>query len=1116
MDWIGSRGLRLVAVAVSVAIAAAAAAGSARAEISYQFNPLLSLTGACGVSELDPVPDPGLCPMPPGVPGVDHPLKAFSIPTAVTTDLHGDIYVASYGSEAKGGAEGRIDVFAPDGTFIYELPDESGPRALAVDSAGNLYVSEFRSGILSRTRRFPPSAYNPAAREIAYAKPPVVVVEGKSGPIAIDPTDDHFYSQSEGAFANSYTEYSSAEEGNAPLGVIGEETHGQARGIAVDAKRGRFYASDTQEGKTALPVVRVFELSGTHKLLETIDGSSLPAGKFASEPSLAVSEGTGDLLTYSEEEVPLGVNRLTSTGGFIENIPYGFKKTNWGAIAIDNGPSSPNKGYLFVPSHAQGTGHAFAFGPEPEKLKPTVESLSFTNVSASEAQLRSKINPGSVPTSYIFEYTTDAQFEAKGFTGAQVAGEGQLPAISTGVEVAANAEGLQPQTAYRFRVVAENSLGKDEEEGSFSTYPLEESQTCPNEETRTGLSTLLPDCRAYELVTPADTNARAPLGIGFSALVRFATREASPAGDRVSFHTEGGVIPGFEGTGSLQGDQYLATRGPSGWTTASAGPNGAEATAPTPGSTSPDQGFSFWLAGGEGSAVIGGATTFYVRYPDGHSALVGRGSLGSDTQAQGRWITAGGTHIVFESPQQLGHTAVQLEPDAPPTGTQAIYDRTADEVTHVVSLLPGNETPKAGENATYEGASSDGRDIAFSIKGTLYLRHDDATTYEVAKEATFAGVAEGGGRVFYLKGGNLFAFDVATQETIPFSSSGDVTPVNISADGTAAYFVSPSVLTGEENPNEATAQKGEENLYLSREGAISFVGTVTERDVKGELGETEQIDGLGLWISAVQLGGAFGKDPSRTTPDGGVLLFSSQAKLGSYDPEGEPEIYRYDAAAPSLECISCNPTGAPASAGASLQPIQQSVGRPEPFTTYAFVENLRADGRRAFFQSTEPLVARDTDHRQDVYEWEAQEVGGCNRPGGCVFLISSGQSSRDNYLYAVSEGGEDVFFTSPDLLVGADRDSTSSIYDARVGGGFAEPPPREPCQGEGCRPGLAGEPPLLAPESGVQSANGNAPSHRCPKGKREVKRQGRVRCIKPKHHRKQKQSRSGAKQKGSK
>jgi len=174
---------------------------------------------------------------------------------------------------------------------------------------------------------------------------------------------------------------------------------------------------------------------------------------------------------------------------------------------------------------------------------------------------------------------------------------------------------------------------------------------------------------------------------------------------------------------------------------------------------------------------------------------------------------------------------------------------------------------------------------------------------------------------------------------------------------------------------------------------------------------------------------------------------------------------------------------------------------------FGFVANLRTDGRRAFFQSTEPLVPSDTDGVQDVYEWEAQEVGSCTRAGGCVYLVSSGQSSRINYLYAVSDSGDDVFFRSSDLLVAADLEETPSIYDAREGGGFPEEAATI-CEGEGCRPGLPAPPAMVAPESGVHALQPEGKT--CPKGKRKVQRHGKVRCVKKKHNR----HRAGSKQKG--
>lgn len=1071
----------------------------------FGFNAALSLTGSCNVSELDPVPDPSTPPCPDGA----HPPAAFSSPRAVTTDFYGNIYVASYGRET-GTPNGRIDIFDSSGYFITEIANLTGPKSVAVDSQGVLYVFEHRSSspAVSQIVKYEPAAssYHPENGEIVYDSPPTVV-DGELNNfvmgLTINPVNDHLFSRQGTVIA----EYKSAAEGNEPLPSIslagpGVSTTNLSVGLAVDAAHGRIYASVQVSSAPHGPyVIHVLELASPHNFIGTIEGGELPHGKFDAEPAIAVDEETGRIFTYFEN--PTGnapVFVFDEDGDYLFSVDREFEYPNTGTqIWVDKGPFSPNTGYLFVPSLPPegATGHVYVFGPTSEEA-PEVESVSFSNVASDEAELRGRINTGNLATTYRIEYTTEQGFEENGFSGALVAGEGQLPAGTVPVAVSAFATGLSAETSYRFRVVATNSEGKDEAAAVFATYPSSPLSSCPNDSLRTGLSGILPDCRAYELVTPGATNARIPTGVGFFG-VYFPTRQASPAGDRVSFFIEGGVLPGEDGTGSLGGDPYLSSRGSEGWSTAVAGPDGAESPALLSGSSSPDQEHSFWATGSsQGSAAVAGAGTSYVRYPDGHSAFVGRGTLGTDPKARGVLISEGGGHIIFVSGTPLGVGAVQLEENAPPDGTTAIYDRTG-EVTHVVSLLPGDAPQSEGENANYAGASLDGEGVAFTINGTLYLRHANDETYEIGSGRTFAGVAEGGERIFYMQNGNLKAFDVGSG-AITFATGGEITPVNISPDGSTAYFVSPDVLTGGQGPTGETPVDGERNLYRSREGAIKFIGVVTDRDVEGEV-TNEKIDGLGLWLDAVG-GGTLGKVPARTSPDGSVLLFESRAALSGYENDGYAEIYRYDAGADTLDCLSCNPTGEPGKGNAKLESIAKGRGAsPEPFSAYSFVANLRADGRRALFESPEALVPWDTDGLLDVYEWEEQGVGSCTRSSGCVYLISSGQSGSPEYLYGVSDSGDDVFFRSSDLLLPADEEETPSIYDARVEGGFPEPAVAGPCQGEGCRPGVSPQPQLSSPAQPDLGVNDNIRKGRkCPAGKRKVKHRGKVRCVK-KHHR---------------
>lgn len=362
-----------------------------------------------------------------------------------------------------------------------------------------------------------------------------------------------------------------------------------------------------------------------------------------------------------------------------------------------------------------------------------------------------------------------------------------------------------------------------------------------------------------------------------------------------------------------------------------------------------------------------------------------------------------------------------------------------------------------------------------------------ATTPSTAK--TFAGISENGEHVFYVQGGNVFDLNTTTQMTTLVVNPGNAQLVNIAGDGSHVYFISTSVLTGgEENDQSQKAQAGSNNLYVWGRGTESthFITIIDPEDLGSE--------GLTQWTDAAvdpQPSTLRGRanDTSRTTPDGSVLLFESRAAVTGYDSNGHIEIYRYDAEQGSLACVSCPASRVPATSNARLQ-VSAADTQSKPTSNLVRVPNVTDDGNKVFFQTQDALVPADVNETWDVYEW---------KQGQQAYLISAGRGQLPSFLFGMTPTGSDVFFTTTDRLVPQDPSSVSSIYDARVGGGFPFTESEPPCQGDDCQ-GAASISPHL-PAAGSTSFQGPDNESRkrrlkCKKNQRRVRRNGKPRCIK--------------------
>ncbi len=323
-----------------------------------------------------------------------------------------------------------------------------------------------------------------------------------------------------------------------------------------------------------------------------------------------------------------------------------------------------------------------------------------------------------------------------------------------------------------------------------------------------------------------------------------------------------------------------------------------------------------------------------------------------------------------------------------------------------------------------------------------------------------------------------------------------------SLDGTRTYFATQ----GEQLvPGAPPIPAGASGIYLWQDAngieELSFVGATSgnmERNVVGH-----------DWL---------GRPPSsRVSPDGRVLVFGT---TDGFDlPPGYAhadcqshgskcvELYLYDsqsstATEPAVICVSCDMTtpeaggteGVFTEGNAFLDNVE--VGTGVFGLDKHFSHALSDDGRFVFFTTFVPLVPEDTNGRFDAYEFDTES--------GTAHLLSSGTNNADSYFMDASADGSDAVIATRQRLLAWDTDSSADLYDVRVDGGFPEPPapPTAPCEGETCRQASPPTPAAIAVGS-TQEGSGNRPSRpRCPKGRRPVRRGGKLRCAHKhkKHH----------------
>jgi hypothetical protein len=759
---------------------------------------------------------------------------------------------------------------------------------------------------------------------------------------------------------------------------------------------------------------------------------------------------------------------------------------------------------------------AFASASAFAASAPVVERVWASEVNRSTARLNALVNPSEADTSYRFEYGPDTSY------GSRVpVPDGDLGSGSEAVKATQLLTGLQPGSVYHYRIVATSSAGTTEgEDETFSTFPApvpQPADTCPNAAYRAGPSVGLPDCRAYEMVSPVVKNGADISGEAFGQTL------ASESGERVHFMSKTGFGE-LLGTGNAGYSQYIAERHPDGWVTKS--------ITPLPSASNGGQVFGGKTEVMEFSPDLSIAGLIGFSLPDGPSTArpnsenlyledTTTGKLTSaitDASDEGepvpyppfyvKFLGQALTEQRFGQPILGGGSAllgvvtfmsrVNFTPEAHGFEYKAyVYENGAVKLLGVLpdgTVPPGGSTLVFGDGkgrgqastaiADKDTVSTDGSRILFEaneLPGQIFMRKDGTSSVLVSEsEASEPTTAEGVELITATPDLRHIVF-ISTTSLLDNVPSGQGLNIYLYTDSPNPEVESNLQFIGSTDlESNFRAGWGDPVVGVSNDGKRVYFRRSDSKLKLWDSGQMHEVAPSSHYIHGLA-----------TTEDGKNIVFAA-------DYTGLRELYVYKSDTDTLICVSCSSTGAAPKFG-----IEEKVTADSNGTSLHEPDRPRfmsSDGRYVFFNTSEALVPQDTNGVVDAYEYDTVT--------GLLSLLSTGTGEDPAWFVEASADGRDAFVVTRQKLSAGDPDKLVDVYDARVDGGLPGPSAAGvPCAGDACQ-----GTPLAAPSFNVASGFvglGNPTFTTAVKAKTRAKPNARLLRALAVCHRKPKRRRAG-------